>query len=336
MADLLTPNKRRGPHRRKREPKPLEGMMLHQDASKHAWLDGQPDLDLVVTMDDATNTIYSAILVEEEGTESTFLGFLEVFGAHGLPCSVYTDRGSHYWHTPEAGGPVDKKSPTQVGRALDKLGVEHIAAYSPQARGRSERAFRTLQDRLMKELKFDGITEISAANRWIADVYLPRHNARFAHEAADDGSAFVAVERDVLAEALCVEEARTVAKDNTVAFNRLRLQLPASKTRAHYVKATVKVRQYPDGQLAVFHGPRLLARYDALGVLAAERPSAPASSASARVALGADGVKARPGGAGEEDGSERRPTLTPPAPRAKGLPGRKYSPRAPSAAPSPT
>lgn len=265
-AGLVERAKRRGAHRRKRERKPCEGMMLHQDGSRAEWLEGQPGLDLIVTMDDATSTIYSAFLVEEEGTASTLQGLLEVFGAHGLPSSLYTDRGSHYFYTPKAGEAVDKDRPTQVGRALDRLGIEHIPAYSPEARGRSERMFGTLQDRLPKELKLAGIGEVDGANRFIREVYLPAHNARFAKPPAIAESAFVTV-RDAagLADILCVEEERVVGRDNTVAYEGLRLQLPQSRARAHYVKARVKVRQYPDGALAVFHGPRLLARYDAAG-----------------------------------------------------------------------
>jgi hypothetical protein len=164
-------------HRRKRPRKPCEGKMLHQDGSRFAWLAGQPQLDLV---DDATNTIYSALLVEEEGAVSTFRALLEVFAAKGLPASLYTDRGSHYFFPRKAGEAVDKERLTQVGRTLDRLGIEHIAAYSPEARGRSERMFGTLQDRLAKELRLAGITDIEAANRLIRDVYLPAHNARFA------------------------------------------------------------------------------------------------------------------------------------------------------------
>ena len=147
---LLEKAKRRGAHRRKRERRPLPGMMLHQDGSMHMWLAGQPALDLIVTLDDATSAIYSAFLIEEEGTASTFRALTEVFGSHGLPMSLYTDRGAHYFYTPTAGGEVDRSRPTQVGRALERLGVEHIAAYSPQARGRSERVFHTLQDRLVR------------------------------------------------------------------------------------------------------------------------------------------------------------------------------------------
>jgi transposase len=261
-AGLVERAKRRGAHRRKRERKPCEGMMLHQDGSRHHWLEGQAALDLIVTMDDATSTIYSAFLVEEEGTASTLRGLLEVFVAHGLACSLYTDRGSHYFYTDKAGEAVDKDRRTQVGRALDHLGIEHIPAYSPEARGRSERMFGTLQDRLVKELAHAGIGDIETANRWIREVYLPAHNARFAKPAAVAEKAFVAADAEVLRETLCSEEQRVVGRDNTVAYEGLRLQLPQSRVRPHYVKARVKVRDYPDGTLAIFHGPRRLARYD--------------------------------------------------------------------------
>ena len=264
-AGLVERARRRGAHRRKRPRKPCEGMMLHQDGSPYAWLEGQGELDLIVTMDDATSTIYSAFLVEEEGTVSSFRGLQEVLSEKGLPSSLYTDRGSHYFYTPKAGGPVDKELLTQVGRALDRLGIEHIPAYSPQARGRSERMFGTLQDRLSKELKLAGITTIAAANRFIREVYLPEHNARFAQAPALPESAFVDADSALLAEILCIEVERVVARDNTVAYAGRRLQLPQSPLRAHYVKARVKVRQYPDGTLAIFHGPRRLARYDAEG-----------------------------------------------------------------------
>src|SRR6516165_554786 len=264
-ARLVERSKRRGAYRRKRERKPCEGMMLHQDGSRHSWLVGQAPLDLIVTMDDATSTIYSAFLVEEEGTASTFCGRLEVFATHGLPCALYTDRGSHYFYTDKAGEAVDKDRLTQVGRALDRLGVEHIAAYSPEARGRSERMFATLQDRLVKELDHAGLRDVDTANRWIRESYLPRHNARFARPAALPEKAFVAVDPELLRETLCSEEERVVGRDNTVTYEGLRLQLPESSVRAHYVKARVKVRDYPDGSLAVFHGPRCLCRYDRAG-----------------------------------------------------------------------
>src|SRR6202171_4423474 len=182
-------------------------MMLHQDGSQAAWLAGQPQLDLIVTMDDATSTIYAAFLIEQEGTVSTFRALLDVFTAEGLPSSLYTDRGSHYFFTPTAGEAVDKKQLTQVGRALARLGIEHIAAYSPQARGRSERMFGTLQGRLPKELSLCGIDDIDDANRYIRDVYVPLHNEQFAKppQIAEE-SGFVAVcEPASLADILCIE-----------------------------------------------------------------------------------------------------------------------------------
>ena len=129
-AGLVERAKRRGAHRRKRERKPCEGMMLHQDGSREVWLATQPMLDLIATMDDATSKVYSAVLVEEEGTGSTFQTLLEVFTVHGLPSSLYTDRGSHYFYTPTADGPVNKMRLTEVGRALKQLGIKQIPASS--------------------------------------------------------------------------------------------------------------------------------------------------------------------------------------------------------------
>jgi transposase len=262
---LLERAKRRGAHRRKRPRRPMPGMMLHQDGSRHEWLTGHRALDLIVTMDDATGVIYSAFLVEEEGTASTFQALCEVFSERGLPLSLYTDRGSHYFLTPEAGGKVDRSRLTQVGRALAHLGVEHIGAYSPQARGRSERVFQTLQDRLTKELALAGVTTIEAANAFLKDGYIDAHNARFSVKAEQEGLAFVAIPGVNLGEILCIQEERQVGNDNCVSFNRLKLQIPESPLRAHFVKARVKVRQYPDGTHSVFHGPRCLGRYDKRG-----------------------------------------------------------------------
>ena len=275
MAGLVARARRRGAHRRKRERKPCAGMMLHQDGSRAMWLSGQAGLDLIVTMDDATSTIYSAFLIEEEGTVSTLQALLEVFGTHGLPLSLYTDRGSHYFATSTAGAAVDRERPTQVGRALERLGIEHIAAYSPEARGRSERMFGTLQDRLIKELAQQGCRDIEAANAWIRDVYLPAHNARFARPAAVPESAFVPVhDRAILVETLCVQDTRVVGRDNTVSWEGIKLQLPESPLRHHWVKARVRVHQYPDGFLALFHGPRCIARYTPQGVAIATPPTA--------------------------------------------------------------
>ena len=254
---------RRGAHRRKRPRRALPGMMLHQDGSHHAWVPGRR-WDLIVTMDDATSEIYSAFFVDEEGTMSSFRGVSEVIRERGLFCSLYADRASHYWHTPEAGGTVDKDKPTQVGRALQQLDIELIAAYSPEARGRSERMFGTLQKRLPQELRLAGITEMAEANRFLRELYLPLHNARFATPAEDKGSAFVPF-AGALDDILCVQQERTVSNDNTVRYKRLELQIPAGRHRRHYVKARVRVHEYPDGTMAVFHGPRCLARYHADG-----------------------------------------------------------------------
>jgi hypothetical protein len=325
-AGLVERARRRGGHRRKRERKPCEGMMLHQDGSRAAWLAGQPPLDLVVTMDDATSTIYSALLVEEEGTASTFRSLLEVFETQGLPASLYTDRGSHYFVTVKAGETVDRARPTQVGLALRQLGITHIAAYSAQARGRSERTFGTLQDRLIKELALVGISDIELANQWLREVYMPSHNRRFARPPALPDSAFAAPpDRATLIETLCVKADRTVERDNTVSWRKIKLQLPDSPLRHHWVRAQVRVHHYPDATLAVFHGPQCLARYDALGRPAGRPPTGPSvtpCSAPSRRGL------AEPTSAAN---TSHRPSLTAPARGVshrlrvgtkKGLPGR--------------
>lgn len=265
---LVRPAPKRSAHRKKRPRRSLPGMMLHQDASRFAWLPGDDrQYDLVVTLDDATSALYSGFLVEEEGTASSFRGLLEVIEQHGLFCELYTDRGSHYFHTPKAGEPVSKAIQTQVGRSLTQLGIGHIAAYSPEARGRSERAFRTLQDRLPKELRLAGITTLEAANRWIAQTYIPAYNAAFAVAPEQDGTAFVSDRTGAARDILCIQEERRVGNDNTIKWRGLRLQIPSSPLRPHFVRAMVRVHEYPDGALAVFHGPHRLADYDAAGAL---------------------------------------------------------------------
>jgi len=267
-AGLVRPAPRRSAHRKKRPRRPMVGMMLHQDASSHTWLPGDArHYDLVVTLDDATSLIYSAFLVEEEGTASSFRGLREVVQRHGLFCALYTDRGSHYFHTPKAGEAVSKVRLTQVGRALEQLGIEHIAAYSPEARGRSERAFRTLQDRLPKELALAEITTLAAANRWLAETYIAAYNARFAVAPEQETSAFVEDRAGAWQEILCIHEERAVAKDNTVKWRGLCLQIPPSRLRPHFVKAIVRVREYPDASLAIFLGPHKLAEYDPTGAI---------------------------------------------------------------------
>jgi len=252
---------RRGAHRRKRPRRPMRGMMLHQDASKHRWLTDQPPLDLVITLDDATSEIYSAFLVPEEGTPSSFRGVVETIERHGLFMELYTDRGSHYFFTPAAGGKVSKTQLTQVGRALKQLCIGHIAAYSPEARGRCERAFRTLQDRLPKELVLAGITTVAAANRFLRAVYLGEHNDRFAVPAEDPAAAFVQVPDALWRDALCIQEERRVGNDNCVSWRGRHLQIPPTPLRPHLVRATVRVHDYPDGTVAIFKGPQRLASF---------------------------------------------------------------------------
>lgn len=215
-------------------------------------------------MDDATSEIYSALFVEQEGTMSTFSALDEVIGERGLFCALYADRGSHYWHTPKAGGKVDRDNPTQVGRALGQLGVALIAAYSPQARGRSERMFGTLQKRLPQEMRLSGITSMDEANRFLKETFVPAHNARFAIKSVAPGSAFVLFASN-LKDILCIQVERTVAGDNTLRYKNLVLQIPEDRHRHHYVKAKVQVHHYPDGTMAIFHGPRKLAVFDKNG-----------------------------------------------------------------------
>jgi transposase len=265
-AQLVPKAEKRGAHRKRRERSPLPGMLLHQDGSTHEWVPGQM-WDLIVTMDDATNAHYSMFFVEEEGTLSSFRGVQEVIAAQGLFCALYTDRGSHYWTTPEAGGKVDKVNLTQFGAALKRLGIDMIPAYSPEARGRSERAFATHQARVPKELALAGITEMAAANRYLEENYRPAFNREFSHPAREEGSAFVPFLGGNLEDSLCEQYERTVGKDNCIRFDGLILQIPVDRHRCHYVKAKVRVHRYADGNLAVFHGPRRLASYGGDGRL---------------------------------------------------------------------
>lgn len=265
-AGLVKKAPKRGAHRKRRERAALAGMMLHQDGSRHEWVPDQR-WDLIVTLDDATSEHYSMFFVEEEGTASSFRGVREAIELYGLFSSLYTDRGSHYWSTPEAGGKVDKVHLTQFGRALEQLGIEMIAAYSPEARGRSERAFGTHQERLPKELAAAGITDMAAANRYLQQIYRPAFNAEFTRPAREPGSAFVPFIGTHLAEILCERFERRVGNDNCVHFEARVLQIPADRHRCHYVKAKVRVHHYPDQTLAIFHGPRCLARYNAQGTL---------------------------------------------------------------------
>lgn len=263
-AKLVAKAERRGVHRKRRERCALPGMMIHQDGSTHEWVHEQ-QWDLIVTLDDATSEHYSMFFVEQEGTASSLQGVREVIEEYGLFSSFYSDRGSHYWHTPEVGGKVDKDNPTQFGRALRHLGIDMIAAYSPEARGRSERAFGTHQGRLPQELALAGITTMAQANRYLTEVYRPAFNAEFAQPAMEAGTAFVPWIGGRIEDTLCEQYERTVSADNCVRFETLNLQIPADRHRCHYVKAKVRVHRYANGELAVFHGPRKLSDYNPEG-----------------------------------------------------------------------
>jgi len=265
-AGLVPKAKRRGAHRKKRQRRPLPGMLLFQDGSKHRWIAALGrDLDLIVTLDDATGEIYSAFLVDEEGTMSSFLGLAETIGRHGLFGALYTDRGGHYFITRPGSRKVDKTQLTQVGRALSQLGITHIASYSPQGRGRMERVFGTLQKRLPQELRLARIKTVATANRYLKDRFVPDYNARFAVPAAEPGSAFVRYVGRPIEDVLCVQEDRVVGADNCVSWHRRSLQIPPQRHRQHYVRARVRVHEYPDGHLAIFDGPRCLARFNPKG-----------------------------------------------------------------------
>ena len=239
-------------------------MMVHQDASTHRWVPAEV-WDLVVTMDDATGEHTSMFFCDQEGTASSFHGLGQTIAQYGLFASLYSDRGSHYFLTPQAGGKVDKLQLTEVGRALKQLGIEHIAAYSPEARGRSERAFQTHQGRLPQELARAGITDMASANRYLEQVYRTGHNREFGVPSTLQGTAYVPFLSGSLPDILCEQHERTVGNDNCVSFEGLSLQLPADAMRHHYVRTRVRVHRYVDATLAVFHGPRKLAAYDRNG-----------------------------------------------------------------------
>ncbi len=264
QAKAIPKSKRKGAHRKRREASALPGMMIHQDGSTHEWAPGQK-WDLISTMDDATNEHYSMFFCAEEGTVSSLQGVKDVIEKRGLFCSFYSDRGSHYWHTPEAGGKVDKSNPTQFGRAMTHLGITMIAAYSPEARGRSERAFSTHQERLPKELALMGITTMVKANQYLRETYLPAFNRKFSHPAREEGSAFMPYIGPTLDDILCERFERTVQHDNCVKYEKMMLQIPKDEYRCNYIRAKVWVHRHLDGTLAIFHGPRKLADYDSKG-----------------------------------------------------------------------
>jgi len=262
---LIAKGRRRGVHRKRRPRRPLPGMLLHLDASQHRWFQDDRWHDLMAVMDDATNQVYYAQLVEEESTVTVMTALRQVVEERGVFCALYSDRASHFFVTPKAGEPVDRSRLTQVGRALKELGIEMIPAYSPQARGRSERAFGTWQGRLPQELRLAGITSLEEANRFLGERYLPEFNRRFQVAAAEPGHAFVRATGRDLDRIFSIQHERTVNRDNTVSVDNRVLQIDKSRWRATLAGCRVTVCEHLDGRLSVVYGPHRVGRYNAQG-----------------------------------------------------------------------
>lgn len=265
-AGLVKKAKKRGVHRKRVERKPMAGMMLHIDASKHQWFGDKRWHDLITIMDDATSEIYYAQLVDEESTETVMAGLREVVEKRGIFCSLYSDRAGHFWVTRVAGEVVDRQELTQVGRALAELGIEMIPAYSPQARGRCERSYGTWQGRLPQELRLAGIAEVEDANRFLRERYIGEYNRRFAKEAAVSGSAFCQVGMHDLDEVFSLRWERIVGKDNTVRFASRILQINKTKWWNTLAGCRVKVHQHFDGRLTVRYGRHVVGQYTSEGL----------------------------------------------------------------------
>jgi len=265
-AGLVARGRKRGVHRKRRSRRPLPGMLLHIDGSRHRWFDDERWYDLIVILDDATSEIYYAQLVEEESTVTVMAALREVIARKGLFCALYSDRGSHFWVTPKAGGKVDPQRVTQVGRALRELGIQMIPAYSPQARGRSERNFGTWQGRLPQELRLRGIDRVEAANAFLRQHYIAEFNRRFQVAPAQRGNAFTGCARRDLERAFTLQWERTVNRDNTVSFQKLSLQLERVGWRATLAGCNVIVHQHLDGHLSIRYGPQALGEYTVQGV----------------------------------------------------------------------
>ena len=265
-AGLVARQRKRGVHRKRRPRRPLPGMLLHIDGSRHQWFQDERWYDLIVILDDATSEIYYAQLTEEESTLTVMAGLKEVIERKGVFCALYSDRGSHFWLTPKAGGKIDEHRLTQVGRALREVGVQMIPAYSPQARGRSERNFGTWQGRLPQELRLRGIRSLEAANGFLREHYIAEFNARFQVPAAQRGSAFVRRSSKDLDLIFALQFQRTVNRDNTVSVQNLHLQIEAVRWRATLAGCTVTVHQHLDETFTITYGPQRLGHYSAEGV----------------------------------------------------------------------
>src|SRR5215469_11732493 len=264
-AGLVARGRKRGVHRKRRARRPLPGMLLHIDGSRHQWFQDERWYDLIVILDDATSEIYYAQLVEEEWTVTVMAGLKEVIERKGVFCALYSDRGSHFWLTPKVGGKVDYQRRTQLGRALHELGVQMIPAYSPQARGRSERNFGTWQGRLPQALRLHQMATLEAANQFLREHYIAEFNCRFQVAAAQRGTALVACRSRDLERIFTLQCERAVNRDNTVNFQNLRLQIEPVRWRATLAGCQVVVHQHLDGTLSLTHGPHCLGRYTAQG-----------------------------------------------------------------------
>lgn len=264
-AGLVSRRSKRGKHRRRRPRRPLPGMLLHIDGSKHRWFQDDRYYDLIVILDDATSEIYYAQLVDEESTATVMAGLRDVIETKGVFCALYSDRGSHFFYTPAGGGKVDKNRPTQVGRAMQELGIQMIAAYSPEARGRSERNFGTWQNRLPQELRVAGITTLEEANRFLREKYIAEFNEKFAVAAQERGNAFRPCSRKDLDFIFSVQAERVVQNDNTVAIRERSWQIEKSRWRYSLAKQTVTIYQHLDGTVSIRFGPHVVGRYDATG-----------------------------------------------------------------------
>ena len=260
-AGLVVKRRKRGPHRRRRPRRPMPGMLLHIDGSKHRWFQDDRFYDLIVILDDATSEIYYAQLVEEESTRTVMQGVREVIERKGLFCSLYSDRGSHFFYTPKAGEAVDKSRQTQFGRALKELGIQMIAAYSPQARGRSERSFSTWQGRLPQELRLASITTLEAANQFLRDSYIAEFNRKFRIKPEEKGTAFRRCGRSDLDWIFSVQTERVVAKDNTVAIKDRCWQIDKCRWRHTLAGQTVTIYHHLDDTISIRFGPHTVARY---------------------------------------------------------------------------
>jgi transposase len=264
-AGLVAKRHKRGPHRRRRPRRPMPGMLLHIDGSKHRWLNDDRWYDFIVILDDATSEIYYAQLVEEESTRTVMTGVREVIEIQGLFCALYSDRGSHFFVTMKEGEKVDKHRLTQFGRALKELGVQMIAAYSPQARGRSERNFGTWQGRLPQELRLAKINTVENANKFLREKYIQVFNTKFSVPAAEKGTAFRRTGRTDLNWIFTVQTERVVGKDNTVAIGSRLWQIDKTRFRSTLAGSTVTIHEHLDGNVSIRFGPHVVGRYDSQG-----------------------------------------------------------------------